>query len=51
MGGTALQYACWAGALFLIGFALLFGWEVGGFVTRNRHVRYDFDHLRSVLLP
>jgi len=26
----------WAGALFLVGFAALFAWQVGGFVTRNR---------------
>ena len=25
-----------AGALFLVGFAALFAWQVGGFVRRNR---------------
>jgi hypothetical protein len=41
----------WAGALFLIGFALLFTWQVGGFVTRNRPLTYSFDKLPMGLLP
>ena len=41
----------WAGALFLVGFAALFAWQVGGFVTRNRPVVYGFDHLPEALLP
>ena len=40
-----------AGALFLIGFAALFAWQVGGFVTRNRPQAYTFDHLPEALLP
>jgi hypothetical protein len=40
-----------AGVLFLIGFAALFGWQVGGFVRRNRPQIYSFDHLPSELLP
>jgi hypothetical protein len=40
-----------AGILFLIGFAALFGWQVGGFVRRNRPQIYSFDHLPSELLP
>ncbi|WP_407151535.1 hypothetical protein [Bradyrhizobium sp. ORS 86] len=47
----ALATAEWTGALFLVGFAALFAWQVGGFVTRNRPRRYDFDHLPEVLLP
>ena len=39
------------GALFLVGFAALFGWQVGGFVRRNRPRTYTFDHLPEVLLP
>ena len=39
------------GALFLIGFAALFGWQVGGFVRRNRPRTYAFDHLPEALLP
>lgn len=41
----------WAGALFLIGFAALFGWQIGGFVRRNRPRRYGFDALPAELLP
>jgi hypothetical protein len=40
-----------AGALFLVGFAALFGWQVGGFLRRNRPVTYDFDHIPEALLP
>ena len=41
----------WAGALFLIGFAALFAWQVGGFITRNRPLVYSFDDLPKALLP
>ena len=41
----------WAGALFLIGFAALFAWQVGGFITRNRPLVYTFDDLPKALLP
>jgi hypothetical protein len=41
----------WAGALFLIGFAALFAWQIGGFVSRNRPQAYGFDHLPQALLP
>ncbi|WP_426441784.1 hypothetical protein [Bradyrhizobium genosp. P] len=47
----ALLTSEWIGALFLVGFALLFTWQVGGFVTRNRPRRYSFDHLPDTLLP
>jgi hypothetical protein len=40
-----------AGALFLVGFAALFGWQIGGFVRRNRPRAYTFDHVPEVLLP
>jgi hypothetical protein len=40
-----------AGALFLIGFAALFGWQIGGFVRRNRPRVYTFDRLPETLLP
>jgi hypothetical protein len=40
-----------AGALFLVGFAALFAWQIGGFVRRNRPRRYTFDHLPAALLP
>jgi hypothetical protein len=41
----------WAGILFLLGFAALFAWQVGGFVRRNRPQTYTFDHLPAALLP
>ena len=41
----------WAGVLFLIGFAALFAWQVGGFITRNRPLTYTFDDLPKALLP
>lgn len=47
----ALLTSNWIGALFLVGFAALFTWQVGGFVTRNRPRRYDFDQLPDALLP
>jgi len=47
----ALLSSNWMGALFLVGFAALFAWQVGGFVTRNRPRRYSFDQLPDALLP
>ncbi|OKO75032.1 hypothetical protein AC628_21080 [Bradyrhizobium sp. NAS96.2] len=47
----ALMTSNWMGALFLLGFAALFTWQVGGFVTRNRPRRYSFDQLPDALLP
>jgi len=40
-----------AGALFLVGFTALFGWQIGGFIRRNRPRAYSFDHLPAALLP
>ncbi len=40
-----------AGVLFLVGFAALFAWQIGGFVRRNRPRTYTFDHLPEALLP
>ena len=41
----------WTGALFLVGFAALFAWQIGGFVRRNRPRAYTSDHLPEALLP
>jgi len=38
-------------AAFLIGFAVLFTWQIGGFVKRNRPRSYAFDALPDTLLP
>jgi hypothetical protein len=40
-----------SGALFLVGFAALFGWQIGGFVVRNRPRAYTFEQLPAALLP
>lgn len=40
-----------AGALFIVGFAALFAWQVGGFIRRNRPVAFDFDKIPEKLLP
>jgi hypothetical protein len=47
----AIMTGEWAGILFLLGFAALFAWQVGGFVRRNRPQAYTFDHLPAALLP
>jgi hypothetical protein len=47
----ALATGEWAGALFLVGFAALFGWQIGGFMSRNRPRFYTLDHLPEALLP
>ena len=41
----------WAGALFLVGFAALFAWQVGGFIMRNRPLAYTYDDVPKALLP
>lgn len=47
----ALAIGQWAGALFFVGFAALFGWQIGGFVRRNRPLAYTFDRIPKALLP
>ena len=47
----AIATGQWAGGLFLIGFAALFTWQIGGFVRRNRPRAYSFDDLPETLLP
>jgi hypothetical protein len=41
----------WAGVLFLLGFAALFVWQIGGFVRRNQPITYSFDQLPKALQP
>ena len=41
----ALATGEFGGALFLVGFAVLFGWQIGGFMRRNRPQSYTFDRL------
>lgn len=47
----ALAMGEFAGALFIIGFAALFAWQIGGFVRRNQPRSYSFDRVPSALLP
>ena len=47
----ALVTGEWAGALFIVGMSALFGWQIGGFMRRNRPRAYTFDALPQDLLP
>src|SRR5947208_9232917 len=47
----ALAIGEFAGALFIIGFAALFVWQIGGFVRRNQPRSYSFDRVPRALLP
>jgi hypothetical protein len=47
----AIAIGEWAGVLFLLGFAALFAWQIGGFIRRNRPLAYTYDHLPEALLP
>ncbi|MBB1093107.1 hypothetical protein HUU61_17685 [Rhodopseudomonas palustris] len=47
----AVATGSWAGALFILGFAGLFGWQIGGFIRRNRPRLYSFDDVPKDLLP
>ncbi|MDA9431530.1 hypothetical protein [Bradyrhizobium sp. CCBAU 51627] len=47
----ALMTGEFAGVLFILGFAALFAWQVGGFVQRNQPRRYRFEQLPRSLLP
>ncbi|WP_442868234.1 hypothetical protein [Bradyrhizobium sp. CCBAU 53415] len=47
----ALLTGEFAGVLFILGFAALFAWQVGGFVRRNQPQSYSFDQLPRSMLP
>ncbi|WP_440588141.1 hypothetical protein [Bradyrhizobium genomosp. I (2014)] len=47
----ALLTGEFAGVLFILGFAALFAWQVGGFVRRNQPRSYSFDQLPRSMLP
>ncbi len=47
----ALVIGEFAGVLFMLGFAALFAWQVGGFVRRNQPRSYSFGQLPRSLLP
>jgi hypothetical protein len=47
----ALLTGEFSGALFLLAFAALFGWQIGGFLRRNRPLVYTFNDIPARLLP
>lgn len=47
----ALVIGQWVGVAFLVGFAALFAWQVGGFLRRNRPCSYSFADIPKALLP
>jgi len=47
----AVATAQWGGVLFILGFAALFSWQVGGFIRRNKPRSYTFEDLPKALLP
>lgn len=47
----ALWTGEFGGAIFLVGFAALFVWQIGGFMKRNRPRAYTLDALPSEVLP
>lgn len=47
----ALIIGQFAGALFLVGFAALFAWQIGGFMRRNKPRGYTLDTLPKDVLP
>lgn len=51
MFARALWTGLWAGALFVVAFAALFVWQIGGFMRRNRPRRYSPDQVPDDLVP
>ncbi|WP_245286939.1 hypothetical protein [Bradyrhizobium sp. Tv2a-2] len=47
----ALATQQFAGAAFMLGFAALFSWQVGGFIRRNQPLAYTFESIPTKLLP
>ena len=47
----AVMTGATAGALFLLAMAALFGWQIGGFMRRNRPCIYTPDDIPARLIP
>lgn len=47
----ALAIASYSGLLFLVGFAALFGWQIGGFLKRNKPRAYKLDAVPRDVVP
>jgi hypothetical protein len=41
----------YSGMLFMVGFAALFGWQIGGFMTRNKPRSYTLDNVPPDVIP
>ena len=54
MGGLLIRAMVaqeFAGGAFIMGFATLFAWQVGGFIRRNRPLAYTYESIPEKLLP
>lgn len=51
MFARAIWTGLWAGAAFVVAFAALFVWQVGGFMRRNRPRSYDARDVPGDLVP
>jgi hypothetical protein len=47
----ALVTGEFGGVVFIVGFSVLFGWQIGGFIRRNKPRNYTFDNVPEQLLP
>jgi hypothetical protein len=47
----ALLTGEFAGVVFIIGFAVFFGWQISGFIRRNKPRNYTFSSVPAELLP
>jgi len=47
----AVMIGALAGALFLVAVAVVFGWQIGGFMRRNKPCVYTPDRIPAQLLP
>jgi hypothetical protein len=47
----ALLTGEFAGVVFIIGFSVFFGWQISGFIRRNKPRGYTFDSVPAELLP
>ncbi len=47
----AMWAGLWAGAAFVVAFAVLFIWQIGGFMRRNRPRIYDANDVPGDLIP
>ncbi|MBM3526956.1 MAG: hypothetical protein FJX62_02600 [Alphaproteobacteria bacterium] len=51
VGGRGLIQGDWIGAAVMAGLVVLFGWQIGNFLRRNRPLRYRPDAIPENVLP